>query len=156
MDLTAKYTCKKQYRNLPAAHRQPKHDGHCALIHGHDWGFDITFQRTNRADRLDENGFVFDFGKLKEVKAMLEDTFDHTLLLNQDDPQKEHLIEVLGEELAKIVILPSCSAEGLAKYVYEEADAIVRKLSNGGVKVTEVVCHEDEKNSASYNHEVEG
>ena len=54
-------TCTKRYDNLPFAHRQPNHEGHCSLIHGHNWSFEFEF----KASKLDGNGFVIDFGDLK-------------------------------------------------------------------------------------------
>jgi len=165
-------TVTKSYRDLPAAHRQPNHDGHCRLIHGHNFAFDITFG----CNFLDENGFVVDVGKLEEVKAFLVESFDHTLLLNSDDPRLEYLVAGLTSELkvtpggvgeedtetvqspvAKIVFVPNCGMEGLAKWVFEEVQGIVTKQVPGakerGLLVVEVVCWEDSKNRATYRHE---
>jgi 6-pyruvoyltetrahydropterin/6-carboxytetrahydropterin synthase len=57
-------TCKKTYFDVPFAHRQHLHDGHCSFVHGHNWDISITFA----CDKTDENGFVVDFGKLKFLK----------------------------------------------------------------------------------------
>lgn len=145
----------KSYRDFPAAHRQPKHDGHCALIHGHNWGWDITFS----CDTLDECGFVIDVGKLDKLKAFLTDHFDHTLLLNMDDPLLAYLKGVLltpnaseseTPPIAKIVALPNCGMEGLARYVYQWADSFCVEHWSRGLRVVEVVCWEDGKNRATY------
>lgn len=148
------HTVTKSYRDLPAAHRQPKHDGHCRWIHGHSWGFDITFT----CGELDENGFVIDVGKLGVVKDFLEDTFDHTLLLNVDDPFRNEITEFVlsyRDDLAKIRAVPNCGMEGLAEYVYvmvvglidaESFDVTFRR----NLRVVEVTCWEDSKNSATY------
>lgn len=156
------HTCTKRFDGFAAAHRQHRHDGHCALIHGHNWSFEFTFE----ALELDENEFVLDFGKLKWLKAYLTEQFDHTLLLNEDDPQLVYLRSVLdngpcaeGTVLAHIVVVPNCGAEGLAKYLHravdsrlanpvycpEAEDYIVRQ-----VRVLSVVVWEDDKNSAAY------
>ena len=37
-------------------------------------------------DQQTENGFVVDFGSLGGVKDWLEEKFDHTMLLDSDDP----------------------------------------------------------------------
>ena len=50
-------TCKKSYRDIPFAHRQHHHDGHCAFIHGHNWDITLTFA----CSKTDANGFVVDF-----------------------------------------------------------------------------------------------
>ena len=147
-------TCSKQYRNLPAAHRQPNHSGHCSLIHGHNWGFDIKFG----TEQLDANKFVVDFGKLKFVKEWLEELFDHTLLLNEDDPALAYLTDGLCEPgynvlkfpFARIKVVPNCGAEALAEYVATNIDALLREHGLGHVHVVAVVCHEDDKNSAEW------
>lgn len=143
----------KHYRNLPAAHRQPNHEGHCRLIHGHNWGFDIEFV----ARRLDACGFVVDVGQLQLVKQFLDDTFDHTLLLNYDDPLVAHPAQMGGiSALAKVILVPNCGMEGLAEYVWIE---VQRRIDSGyvveggadrGLSVLHVTCWEDEKNCATY------
>jgi 6-pyruvoyltetrahydropterin/6-carboxytetrahydropterin synthase len=155
------HTCTKSYRDLPAAHRQPNHDGHCRLIHGHSWGFDITFA----CDVLDENGFVVDVGKLQSVKKMLDGKFDHTLLLNKDDPFLEHLKVVLNDCItpeniplpmfADIVVVSNCGMEGLARYVFEQVVKILddEEFDVGfkrNLRVDEVTCWEDSKNRATF------
>lgn len=151
-----KYTCTKLFNNLPAAHRQHNHDGHCALIHGHNWAFEFTFFAT----RLDENGFVVDFGKLKFIKEWLEDKFDHTLLLNKDDPHLGYLQKVLSDTpeplslcgFAKIVVVENCGAEKLAEWVCKEVERLIAEcLPDGGrIHVEKVTCFEDSKNAATF------
>lgn len=138
------YTVTKTYRDLPAAHRQPKHDGHCRLIHGHNWAWDITFI----CAILDENGFVIDVGKLDKVKEFMTSHFDHTLLLNADDPTLSDLCFSL-KHLADIVTVPNCGMEGLAKFVYEKVGEMIN-LKSRELRVVEVTCWEDSKNRATY------
>lgn len=152
------FSVTKQYRNLPFAHRQPNHKGHCRFIHGHNWAFEITFQ----CDRLDSCGFVIDIGALKPVRDFLEMYFDHTLVLNQDDPLLKHS-EMLNE-FAHVILVRNCGMEGLAQHVMlhinrmllvgelDLIDALTagEASSQRGVMVTKVVCHEDDKNSATF------
>lgn len=142
------FTVTKSYRNLPAAHRQPNHDGHCSMIHGHNWGFDITFT----CEKLDENGFVVDVGKLGQVRAYLESFFDHTLLLNRNDPFIDDFVRNIGNrEFAEIRIVPNCGMEGLAEFVFNWTYEWARNLCRGrGLIVVRVTCWEDSKNSATY------
>ena len=76
------FTSSKTFRGFPCAHRRWRHDGHCAHVHGYDRTFTIWFASHERT----ENGFVMDFGRLKPVKAWLEEHFDPPLLLDSDDP----------------------------------------------------------------------
>lgn len=152
-------TCTKIYEDLPFAHRQHKHDGHCALIHGHNWAFEFEFA----ADSLDSCGFVVDFGKLKWLKQWLADRFDHTLVLNEDDPQLPHLRRALEEyeepegivpAMSKITVVPDCSCEGLAQFLLCEVNFQMRAgwgegdLISRNVRVIRVRVIEDSKNSA--------
>jgi 6-pyruvoyltetrahydropterin/6-carboxytetrahydropterin synthase len=155
-------TCTKVFHNLPFAHRQHNHDGHCRLIHGHNWSFEITFV----ADRLDENLFVVDFGKLKWLRTWLEDHFDHTLVLNEDDPHLKRLqafLETSGvtgghtaDDFAKIVVVPNCGAEGIAIWMIGELNKIFARLDMASdkpdgrnLRVQTIRAYEDEKNSAT-------
>jgi len=147
------YTITKRFGPYPAAHRQHKHDGHCALIHGHNFVFDVSFSVPDET-QLDANGFVLDFGKMELLKTKLVDLFDHTFLINQDDPRKLWFQRALGiPKVAKIVIVASGSAEGLAKLVYDLASITMlppEYMVNRQVSVSSVTCFEDEKNSATY------
>jgi 6-pyruvoyltetrahydropterin/6-carboxytetrahydropterin synthase len=69
-------TCSKTYKDIPFAHRQPLHKGHCSKIHGHNWTIVIEFEATE----LDANGFVVDFGNLKYLKAFIDEHLDHACL----------------------------------------------------------------------------
>lgn len=110
-------TCTKKFGPFPFAHRQHNHEGHCALIHGHNFYFEITFA----CRELDPNGFVIDFGRMGFLKAWLQETFDHTLLLNETDPLLTELIHAL-REAADIRIVPNGSAEGLAAYILRQVN----------------------------------
>lgn len=155
----------KSFADLPFAHRQHLHKGHCSLIHGHNWTFDLTFV----CDQLDENGFIVDFGKLRPVRKWLEEKFDHTLVLNATDPWlgflKFHLVDVTDpnrsengcRHLAKVTVVPNCGAEGLGAYVLDGVNRLLAgKLHirdddwvSRGLRVSAVTVHEDGKNSAT-------
>ena len=138
-------TCTKHYKDIPFAHRQHAHDGHCALIHGHNWGVIIEFE----ASELDECGFVVDFGKLKAFKTYLE-RFDHALVLNHDDPKLPELLNLQRDGFARIVLVNSCSSEGLAQHFYNTFSDIVSHNYSERVRIRSVTVTEDSKNSASY------
>lgn len=138
------YTCTKQYFDIPFAHRQHAHDGHCALIHGHNWGVTIEFA----ANELDECGFVVDFGKLKAFKTYLE-RFDHALVLNHNDPKLPELLNLQRDGFAKIVLVDSCSSEGLAQHFLDTFSAMVRHDYGERVRIFSVTVTEDSKNSAT-------
>lgn len=134
----------KSFRNYPCAHRRWQHDGHCSLVHGYSRSFHFTF----RCREVTKNGFVVDFGSLKKVKAWLADMFDHTLLLDADDPllRQFKLLEQAGA--CRLVLLPDVGMEGTAKHVGKHVDAMVKQMTEGRAWVHSVEVRENDKNSA--------
>ena len=140
------FTCKKTYSDVPFAHRQHTHDGHCAFIHGHNWSITLTFA----CHETDENGFVIDFGKLKYIKNWIDEHLDHACLFNQEDSDAQKALKDHGN-LFKIYILPNNSCEGIAEHLHGIFDDMVRSEMNERVWITEVEITEDSKNSATYS-----
>ena len=110
-----KYRSSKSYRHLgPVAYRQWRAQSHCNKIHGYALSFYFEFE----ADELDAYNWVVDFGGLKPLKGLLEDWFDHTLLVAQDDPKKEELLKLRELGLAKITEVEKTGCEGIADFLY--------------------------------------
>lgn len=109
-----KYCSTKEYKDLgPVAYRQWRADSHCRLIHGYALSFKFHFE----AYTLDARNWVQDYGGLKPLKGLLEEWFDHTLLVAEDDPDRQHL-EYLGlKKLAKITLVGRTGCEGLADFI---------------------------------------
>lgn len=111
-----KYISTKTYRHLgPVAYRQWRSDSHCSQVHGYALSFHFEFE----ADTLDARNWVVDFGGLKPLKGLLEDWFDHTLLVAEDDPMKEHLLNLGALGLAKITLVEKTGCEGIADFLYQ-------------------------------------
>tara|TARA_R110000868_G_scaffold220387_3_gene471601 strand:- start:592 stop:996 length:405 start_codon:yes stop_codon:yes gene_type:complete len=85
------------------------------MIHGYALTFHFEFE----ADTLDARNWVVDFGGLKPLKGLLEDWFDHTLLVAQDDPMREHLLKLGELKLAKITEVEKTGCEGIADFLYQ-------------------------------------
>jgi 6-pyruvoyltetrahydropterin/6-carboxytetrahydropterin synthase len=118
----SKYISTKTYKNLGSvAYRQWKADSHCRLLHGYSLSFHFEFE----ADDLDARNWVMDFGGLKPLKECLEEWFDHTLLLAQDDPEYETIKNLGIKGLAKIIEVEKTGCEGLADYLYEYINTIL-------------------------------
>lgn len=146
MTTQTQHTIEKRYTNLKAAHRQWRHEGHCSGIHGENW----TITLVVGCLALDERGFVIDFGGMKEIRDWLHNNFDHTLLLDEDDPALPMLQKIQEHtHIAKIVVLPSASAEGIGRYVLQNVDAMIRFMTGNRCYLVKVVVNEDEKNTAT-------
>ena len=68
--------------------------------------------------------WVADYGGLKELKKILEDQFDHTLLVAQDDPHLDIYKELEARKLAKLTVLPKLGCEGLADQLYKFVNGV--------------------------------
>jgi len=117
----AKYVSTKTYKQIgPVAYRQWRADSHCNLVHGYALSFHFEFE----SDTLDVRNWVMDFGGLKPLKEKLEEWFDHTLLVAEDDPKKDYLLELGRQGVAKITVVEKTGCEGLASFLYEYINTI--------------------------------
>ena len=131
---------------LSACFRQPNAHSHCKFLHGYSLGFRFTFQ----ASELDERNWVVDFGGLKPLKAWLEDTFDHKVVLDADDPEMVKFEILADAGLAELTILDGVGVEMFAKHAYNFADKLVREMTDNRCWVVSVECMEHGANSAIY------
>lgn len=116
-----KYRSTKTYRQIaPCAYRQWRADSHCNQIHGYAFSFHFEFE----TDDLDARNWAFDYGGLRPLKDKLEDWFDHTLLVAQDDPMRDELLRLGQLGLAKITEVEKTGCEGLADFLYEYINTI--------------------------------
>ena len=142
----SKYTVTKTYSNLPCAHRRWKHDGHCAFIHGYSRTATLVF----KCSELDENDFVVDFGALKEVKKWMNDKFDHTLLLDQDDPLLPVFRDMEKKGACRLTVFKSVGMEGSAREVWKFVSGWLEEKYCGRVWLHSVEMRENDKNCATY------
>jgi len=89
-----------------------------------------------------------DFGKLKAVKAWLEDVFDHTLLLDSDDPLIPQFRELESKGACKLVVYEDVGMEGTCEFVKKWVDDWLLQETGGRVWLHSVEVRENDKNSA--------
>lgn len=119
--MACKYISSKYFNQIgPVAYRQWRADSHCNLIHGYALSFYFEFE----SDTLDVRNWVMDFGGLKPLKGLLEDWFDHTLLVATDDPMREELLRLGELGLAKITEVEKTGCEGIADFLYEYVNTV--------------------------------
>jgi 6-pyruvoyltetrahydropterin/6-carboxytetrahydropterin synthase len=145
-----KYKSTKTYGHdigLSACFRQWRANSHCRFLHGYALAAHFEFE----ADELDGNNWVMDFGSLKPLKAYLERTFDHRLLVANDDPALSDLMQLDTLGLAQVIVVDNTGCEAFAKLVF---DAAVAWLQHAGhsprVRLTRVEVREHGANSAIY------
>ena len=140
------FTSTKRFTDFPCTHRQWIAESHCKYVHGYSREFYFEFQSTE----LTKEGWVVDFGGLKEVKAWLEYMFDHTFLAAEDDPYLSLFKDMDENSIIQLRTLPNVGMEGTAKYVYDTVNEMIRVKTNGRAWVKLVQVSENEKNSAIY------
>lgn len=117
-----KYISTKTYRHIgPVAYRQWRADSHCNLIHGYALSFHFEFE----CDDLDARNWCMDFGGLRPLKEKLEEWFDHTLLVAEDDPHFKQLMNLQDLGIAKCTVVEKTGCEGLANFLYEYVNTIL-------------------------------
>ena len=122
-------TCTKTYFDIPFAHRQHLHDGHCSFVHGHNWDIRVTF------------GFL---------KKWIEENLDHACAFSKKDPLAERLVSA-APEAWKVFFCDECSCEGLARELFGVFDGLVRQNTQSRAFVVSVEISEDKKNTAKFS-----
>ena len=112
---------------------------HCSLIHGYSLYFHVTFTPIDEMT-LDEMNWVCDFGCFKRngLKDWLTSMFDHTLLIEEDDPMRGYFEMMQTEKIADVRFLPKMGCENLAKMVFDKFNDFFSKNDGGRIKVIRV------------------
>lgn len=144
------YVSTKTYGHevgLSACFRQWRAESHCRLLHGYALAVRFEFA----AEELDVRNWVVDFGSLKSLRGWLEDTFDHTLLVAEDDPEKDYLCSLQGLGLARCVVVPATGCEAFARLIFEAAEVWLKDNGYGPrCQLVSVEVREHGANSAIY------
>jgi len=165
-----KYQSTKIFENYSVGIRQHKAShSHCNQIHGYALVFEVTFESIEplEENQLDEMNWIQDFGGFKSLpkggesveelkktgnglKDWMDYMWDHTMLIEQDDPQLEtfQYLEELG--LCHLRVMEKIGAESAAKLVFDKFNDVFSKTGGGRVKVVKVQCWESPKNSGIY------
>ena len=172
----AKFYSTKTYgndRGLSCCFRQWRAThSHCSTLHGYSIGIKLIFE----CDTLDDKNWCMDFGGLKQFKQWADDTFDHTLVVAQDDPMLDffkHMNEIVDIEskdllsklpyergaLCDLRIVEGVGCEMFAKMAYDKMAELLTILKqdggdrypvNSSVRVKSVEVFEHGANSATY------
>jgi 6-pyruvoyltetrahydropterin/6-carboxytetrahydropterin synthase len=120
---------------------------HCRFLHGYQLKAKLWFSGSS----LDEKNWVVDFGGLKELKAKLQQVFDHTTTVAADDPELATFQELDRKGIIQLRIMEKgVGIERAAETVFEIANNYVKALTNGRCWVDRVEVFEHEENSAVY------
>jgi len=144
------YQVKKHFGHelgLSACFRQWRAESHCRHLHGYALAFTFVFE----CDKLDDRGWVIDFGSLKGLKRRLETAFDHRLCIADDDPHLTSLMTLAEADCANPNVMHAVGCEAFARMGYQMAS---QEVFNAGldprVRVVSCECAEHGANSATY------
>ncbi|MEB3351179.1 MAG: 6-carboxytetrahydropterin synthase [Cyanobacteriota bacterium] len=146
MPESAAYTCSKRFGGFPCTHRQWRHGGHCRFVHGYSRSFTLWFA----ARTLDIHGFVVDFSSLGELRQRLADQFDHTFLVNADDPLLDTWRQLHGQGALDLRVMDNVGMEASAALVWSWANELLHRRDRGRTCCYRVEARENEANAATY------
>lgn len=144
---------------LSCCFRQHRADSHCAKLHGYAIAVKLEFTSSS----LDERNWVIDFGALKPVKEYLVDTFDHTTIIAQDDPELSRFQKMHDDGLIDLRVMPNVGCEAFAGEIYMHVRSWLTTMRFGesktidapifalrGLDLASVEVREHGANAASY------
>lgn len=120
----------------------------CSALHGYALSFYFEFE----SDTLDARNWVVDFGSLRPLKEFLKESFDHTMLVAEDDPEFETFEMLHNKALAKMVVVEKTGCEGLSSFLLDYVNEIFlpEHYPNGAqdIRCRRVEVRETPSNSA--------
>lgn len=116
--------------SFAAGHYLRNYKGKCENPHGHNYKVRVTLA----GKELDKAGLLLDFKDLREVVRQVMERFDHQMI-NEVEPFT--------------VVNPS--AENLAKYLYDESNTRLQRVTSGRVRVKNVTVFETDTTTATYS-----
>ena len=141
-----KFSCSKSYEDFPCSHRQWRHKGHCRFVHGYSRSFTFWFT----AKKLDINGFVVDFSSLKPLEIKLKEQFDHTFLINKDDPLLNYWKKLHDLDALDLRIMNNVGMEFTSELIWKWANEYLHDKDKGRSCCWKTESRENKSNKASY------
>ena len=143
---SSQFTCSKSFVDFPCSHRQWQHKGHCRFVHGYSRSFTFWFA----AKDLDINGFVVDFSSLKPLKNKLKEQFDHTFLINEDDPLLSYWQKLNELGALDLRIMKNVGMEFSSKLIWNWANEFLKEKDKGRACCWKTESRENYTNKAFF------
>jgi 6-pyruvoyltetrahydropterin/6-carboxytetrahydropterin synthase len=119
---------------------------HCKFVHGYQLKAKFWFG----CSKLDDKNWAVDFGGLKELKAILQKQFDHTLCIAEDDPLLPSFIQLHDNGGCDLRIMHSVGIEKTAEWCYKAAKEYLSDKYGYRCWVSKVEVWEHAENSAIF------
>jgi 6-pyruvoyltetrahydropterin/6-carboxytetrahydropterin synthase len=115
-------------------------------VHGYSRSFTLWFQATT----LDDCGFVVDFSSLKALEARLAAQFDHTFLVNEDDPLMPTWQQLHEQGALDLRVMANVGMEASAELVWGWANELLHDREAGRCCCWKAEARENENNAGCY------
>ena len=115
-------------------------------MHGYSRSF--TFWFTARS--LDPHGFVVDFSSLRELEQLLSRQFDHTFLVNADDPLLPQWRTLHEQGALDLRVMDNVGMEASAELIWDWANMLLHARDGGRSCCWRAEARENERNAACY------
>tara|TARA_Y100001968_G_scaffold324332_1_gene363452 strand:- start:84 stop:437 length:354 start_codon:yes stop_codon:yes gene_type:complete len=99
---------------------------------------------------LDENGFVVDFSSLKPLESKLRYQFDHTFLVNDDDPLIRSWEKLHSEGALDLRVMKNVGMESTAALVWDWANNLLLDRDKERTCCWRVEARENDCNAAFF------
>lgn len=139
-----------RYHDISCGHRVVGHEGKCVGLHGHNYRIHFTCVPEKALDAI---GRVIDFSVIKtHLCEWLENSWDHRMLLWEEDPLLRYLpsfalegLEEIDNSIVTVSFNPT--AENMAAYLLHKVGPML--LTGTGAMLMQVTVDETRKCSAS-------
>lgn len=153
LNLSGEYFVTKTFspnKGYSCCFRNWRASSHCHLMHGYDLIFQVTF--ACEGDALTHEGWVVDFGGMGHLKKRIEQHFDHTLLVAEDDPMKELILELHRAKIANVIEMPRVGCEAFSEWLAVEATDQLDLMGRlGKARVRTATVFENGANASGIN-----
>tara|TARA_B100000809_G_scaffold14341_1_gene12977 strand:- start:1163 stop:1549 length:387 start_codon:yes stop_codon:yes gene_type:complete len=102
-------------------------------------------------DHLDVRNWVVDYGGLGELKSFLDEQFDHTLLVAEDEPEMDLYKQLEKAGIAKLTVLPKLGCEGMSDQLYKWINGVFIPDMWGPGEAKRVWCYRVEVRETQNN-----
>ncbi len=124
----------KKIFKAEVAHRlASSYSKRCQSFHGHSYTFEVVLS----SPRMNTDEMLMDFGKVKAKINNFMDSFDHSMVLYNEDPFTPAMIDIMDKGKMRYMIVPyNPTAERMAEHIVRVALEVGLPISSCKVNET--------------------
>jgi len=108
---------RKKFKAEVAHRLVTSYSKRCQSFHGHSYTFEVVLT----GDKLNADEMIMDFSEVKDKGNAFLDAFDHTMVLSQEDPFHDRMVEIMEEGSMRYMSVPyNPTAEMMAVHIYQQ------------------------------------